>query len=341
MRVVSFALILCLSCLPSIAGAHHSPFIYFDPDTTVEAQGVVTAVNWRNPHVSFELTADGVSWDVEANSVSILRRMDLGSDSVQVGDSVTVAGWPPKDGGSEIFLTNMLIEGGSEIIFWPGSPPRWSPEDTEGSTEVWLASEDDFSGEEAPADIFQVWSTSLGAGLDAFLFEGMSFPLTESAQATRAAYDMYSNPIIGTCAIKGMPTIMEQPYPMEIVQGDGVIYLRLEEGDVERTIHMTGDVPASPPSPLGTSAGRWDDGILVVETTGATWPYIDMTGVPNSEDSVYVERFTLHDDGRRLDYEMTVTSPGIFTEPVTFNKFWLWIPGTTVEPYDCAVAAAD
>ncbi len=338
MRKLLFA---SVACAPCIGAAHHSPFIFFDPGTTVEAEGVVTGVNWRNPHVSFELTADGVSWEVEANAVSILRRMDLDSDSVRVGDTVTVAGWPPKDGGTRIFLTNMAISGGSEIIMWPGTPPRWSPEDTEGTSATWLASAADFAGEEAPEDIFHVWSTSLAGGPDAMLFEGVRFQLTESAQAVRDAYDLYSSPILGTCTAKGMPTIMEQPYPMEFMEGDGVIYLNMEEGDTVREIRMTGEPPTGTPSTLGNSVGRWENGTLVVETTGATWPYTDMTGVPNSEDSVMVETFAPSDDGRRLDYTMTVSNPAIFAESVTFNKYWLWIPGASVEPYECASAPAN
>ena len=328
-----------IACAAGIAAAHHSPFIYFDPAQTVEAEGVVTAVNWRNPHVTFELSADGVSWEVEANSVSILRRMDLDADAVQVGAAVTVAGWPPKNGGTRIFLTNILIEDSSEIIMWPGTPPRWSSEDTAGSSDVWLASTSDFEDEDAPEDIFHVWSTSLAGGPDAMIFEGATFPLTESAQAARAGYDLYSNPIIGTCTAKGMPTIMEQPYPMEFTQGDGVVYLKLEEGDTVREIRMGAELSAPEPSRLGTSVGRWEGDTLVVETTGSTWPYTDMTGVPNSEESVFVERFTPSEDGRRLDYEMTATNPKIFTEPITFNKYWLWIPGATVEPYECLVEA--
>lgn len=337
-RVLALAAMICAPC---IGAAHHSPFIYFDPGATVEAQGVVTGVNWRNPHVSFELTADGVSWNVEANAVSILRRMDLDRGAVQVGAAVTVAGWPPKDGGNEIFLTNMLIEGGSEIIFWPGAAPRWSPEDTEGTSDTWLASAADFAGEEAPEDIFHVWSTSLAGGPDAMLFDGFNFQLTESAQAERDTYDLYSNPIIGTCTPKGMPTIMEQPYPMEFVQSDGVIYLKLEEGDLVREIHMAGEPPESGSSRLGTSLGRWDGDTLVVETIGSTWPYTDMTGVPNSEDSLMMERFTPSDDSRRLDYSMTITNAEIFPEPVTLNKYWIWVPGASVEPYACAMEPAN
>ena len=51
-----------------------------------------------------------------------------------------------------------------------------------------------------------------------------------------------------------------------------------------------------------------------------------------------MERFTLTDDGSRLEYEMTVTDPATFTEPVVLTKSWAWRPNDEVRPYDCAVA---
>ena len=318
--------------------AHHSPFIFFDPSTTIEATGTVTRVHWRNPHVTFTVESEDASWEIEANSVSILRRMDLTADVVQVGDTVTVAGWPPKQAEHSMFLTNMLIGGGPEIIFWPGTPPRWS-DNTAGTSQTWMVTEADLTAD-APEGIFRVWSTTLAYGPENFLFEGFDFPLTDAAQAARAAYDLADSPILGSCVHKGMPTIMEQPYPMALVPGDGVIYLRMEEGDAVRTIDMApGASPARAPSPMGHSVGRWEGETLAVTTTASTWPHIDMTGVPNTEDTVMVERFTPSADGRRLDYTLTLTNPAIFTAPPTFTKHWLWLSEATVEPYACEVEA--
>ena len=67
----------------------------------------------------------------------------------------------------------------------------------------------------------------------------------------------------------------------------------------------------------------------------SSWPYIDMTGVQNSEDAVYVEKFTLTANGKRLNYTMTITDPEILVEPILLNKSWLRIEGIEVEPFDC------
>lgn len=336
----SIVIALLLAAPASVFG-HHSPFLYFDPTQSVELEGTISNLRWRNPHVAFMLDATDSSgsnaeWTLETHSVSILRRMDIDRDLVGIGDSVKVAGWRARRGGNEIFVTNMLLPNGVEIAFDPGSPPRWTDE-AEGDKSIWLATTDNATATDEDVGIFHVWSTSLAAGEEVLLFEGYDFPLTESAAAARAKYDMYTNPIIGTCNYKGMPTIMEQPYPMQFARSQDKILMHMEEGNIVRVFDMTpgASVEGKEPTSLGHSVGEWQGDTLVVTTTGSTWPWIDMTGVPNTPEAVYIERFTATADGKVLNYEMTATAPGVLTEPAKFSKQWLWLEDASVEPYDC------
>ena len=88
---------------------------------------------------------------------------------------------------------------------------------------------------------------------------------------------------------------------------------------------------------FGYSIGRWDANTLNVRTTRSNWEHFDVSGVPLTPDSEMLERFTLSDDGGRLDYALTITDPATFTEPVTLTKFWAWYPEMTVEPFECLV----
>jgi hypothetical protein len=36
-----------------------------------------------------------------------------------------------------------------------------------------------------------------------------------------------------------------------------------------------------------------------------------------------------------LDYEMVITDPVNFTEPVTLNKKWIHVPGVEILPFEC------
>jgi hypothetical protein len=182
--------------------------------------------------------------------------------------------------------------------------------------------------------IFRVW-TSIGGG-GALWNE--SYPFTSEAAAVRAAFDPVSDDPTLNCALKGMPLIMEQPYPMEFVDENDVILLRLEEYDTVRRIAMTDheSARARPASLLGNSTGRWEDGVLVVETTGIDYPWFNKTGIPQSAAVQIVERFELNADGSRLQYEMTVTDPATFTEPVVLTKSWGYRPNDEIRPYACA-----
>ena len=63
---------------------------------------------------------------------------------------------------------------------------------------------------------------------------------------------------------------------------------------------------------------------------------MDEHGSPQSEEIHIVERFTLSEDGRYLDWIATVTDPLTFTEPfVAFTTRWQWIPGAALQAYDC------
>ena len=116
--------------------------------------------------------------------------------------------------------------------------------------------------------------------------------------------------------------------------GDRIL-LRAEEFDRERTIHLIGTTDQISPSPLGYSVGYWEEGELVVATTHVNSLEFGREGIPLSEDVQILERFNLSPDERRLEYEMTVTDPATFTEPVTMSSHWLWRPGETIKPYDC------
>ena len=341
-NVSAIALISMFLVVTSAALAHHSPFLYFDPSKSILVEGEISQVKWRNPHVEFRLavrdeSGNSTTWVLETHSVSILSRMDLSRDVLKVGDKVRVAGWPAKRGGEELFITNMLMPDGREILFDPGSKPQWSKE-VDGDTSGWMVTEESLSDSNSEAEgIFHFWSTSLVGGDGNFLYENYDFPLTGKAAAARAEFDMYTHPIIATCVFKGMPTIMEQPYPMQFAKSHNLILMHMEEGDTVRVFDMTpgATIGNAEPTKLGHSVGKWEGTTLVVTTTGSNWPLVDLTGVPNSVDAIYLERFTPSENGKRLDYTLTITDQQVFSTPPTFSKSWLWVPGERVEPYNC------
>lgn len=340
----AISVIVLLFSHPLTLPAHHSVSANFDTSTVVEASGVVTELSWRNPHVRFQLTeedADGTtrSLTIEMTSLTNLRRSGLTGQLLEVGDSIRVAGMPGRRDAGMLYVENILLANGDEVLLGPNAAPRWANvvRGREGPSGPGDASAPELG-------IFRTWSTPQDQPLllpqdTEPEFDYDRYPLTAAARAAVEGFDRISDSPILNCVSKGMPTIMEQPYPMEFVQQGADILLRLEEYDTERLIHMSEGATdeGQPRSKLGYSIGRWDGDSLVVRTTRLNWAHFDVVGVPQSEDSELLERFTPSEDGSRLDYELTVTDPVNFTEPVTLGKFWVWYPEMTVEPFECRI----
>jgi hypothetical protein len=212
-------------------------------------------------------------------------------------------------------------------LFGQAVRPRWSQQtigrDIRGAV----------TADSGNRGLFRVWTNATNPAL----FWGNEFPLTPAAAAARAAYDPLTQDPTANCAPKGMPFIMEQPYPMEIVQAGDEILIKMEEYDIVRHVPMKPGVAQRPEaeSPLGSSFGRWEGAVLAVFTVDIGYGWVNGLGIPLGPDASTVERFALNADGSRLDYTMTLTDPATFTEPVKFSKAWEWRPGEQLRPYEC------
>lgn len=99
-RIAVVAVAPALFALPVFA--HHSGAAVFDLSKRIELKGVVTKMEWTNPHAHFFMDvkdADGkvTSWDLELASPSILLRNGWTKHALKAGDVVTVTGNRAKD----------------------------------------------------------------------------------------------------------------------------------------------------------------------------------------------------------------------------------------------------
>jgi hypothetical protein len=340
---------IMLAALPLAASAHHSFLARFDRQAIAELEGELIEKRWRNPHGTFVLRttdAEGTvtDWEIETSSVSLMQRLGVRSEMLEVGDTIRIAGYPPVGAKREMYARHILAADGRELLLDVGLTPRWTDRADRRIGERSQMSVREGDGSRPELGIYRIWSLIRDAPrlfpevVDP-TFDPQSYPMTAAARAALAAFDMRTDNPTANCAPKGMPTIMEQPYPIEFLErDDGDIALHIEEYDLTRVIHMDpARAPRDPaPSLLGTSTGRWEDRTLVVTTRATSWPYFSQIGIPQSPDAELVERFTPTPDGSRLDYELTVTDPVNFTEPVTLRVFWIWVPEVQMLPYECS-----
>jgi hypothetical protein len=325
-----------------IASAHHSFAGQFDPNSSMEIEGELIEIRWANPHAHLKVrTVDKgkvVVWTLETAGASQMVRSGVQREYLKIGDKVRVAGWPPVTAAREIHATNLLTPDGRELILFRGSTPKFAKSAT-GNYDYARKREGDRSRPDL--GLFRVWSfTALGPFLLPedinAAFNLNTYPMTDAARRSVAGFNRSKDNPTLNCKAKGMPMIMENPYPFAISKKGNDIQIQIEEYDLLRTIHMnqTAVPRGTRPSPLGYSVGKWEGATLVVTTTNISYPWFDQAGIPQSEQSVLVERFTPTTDGSRLDYTVTVTDPVNFTKPVTLNRYWLDL-GETIEPYNC------
>ena len=103
-RLVSIAATVfgvALGVLP--LAAHHSFAAEYDDTKPVKFSGVVTKVEWMNPHIWFyvdEKKADGTvtHWAISGGAPGQLMRRGINKDVIQPGMMIAVEGFRAKDG---------------------------------------------------------------------------------------------------------------------------------------------------------------------------------------------------------------------------------------------------
>jgi hypothetical protein len=115
---------LLLTC-PIAVLAHHSFGAEYDVNKPITLTGVLTKIEWTNPHSHFYLdVADskGIvsNWKFEGYPPSVLLRTGWKKDvTMKIGDKITVSGWQARDGGNWAHSREITVPGGKKLFFGP------------------------------------------------------------------------------------------------------------------------------------------------------------------------------------------------------------------------------
>ena len=128
LAIALFGLGLAVSVMPGLA--HHSVPAQFDVDREIAIRGVVTRIEWTNPHARLWVDArndDGSvsGWEMELPPPSALKRQLGSQDFVKQGDQVSLNLWPAKD-GSRVAHTLALTTPDGRVMNFPRNG-NWMP----------------------------------------------------------------------------------------------------------------------------------------------------------------------------------------------------------------------
>jgi len=90
--------------LASTAEAHHSFRSQYDSEQPLTLRGVVTKIEWMNPHVYFYIdvvnaeTGDVQNWGLEMGPPHMLQGRGWKRNTMEIGDTVEVQGTRARDG---------------------------------------------------------------------------------------------------------------------------------------------------------------------------------------------------------------------------------------------------
>ena len=89
-----------LSSMPAIA--HHSFAAEYDSNQLITLTGVITKVEWTNPHIYIHLDVKGedgkvVTWALEGYPPNTLKRTGFSRNLLKEGDTVTITAYKAKD----------------------------------------------------------------------------------------------------------------------------------------------------------------------------------------------------------------------------------------------------
>ena len=125
-RVLALAAALLLPA-SAVVGAHHGFSSEYDEKKPLTLTGVVSKIEWMNPHARFYIDVKDASgkvtnWNFELASVNSLRRNGWTQFTLKVGDVVTASGYAALSGVPMANASSVQLADGTRLFAETNAP---------------------------------------------------------------------------------------------------------------------------------------------------------------------------------------------------------------------------
>lgn len=101
--------------------AHHSFATQYDAEKPITLKGVVTKVEWTNPHARFYIdvkddNGNVTNWNLELASPNVLTRNGWTRHALEAGDEVTVEGSLARSGAHMANARTVVLADGTRVF---------------------------------------------------------------------------------------------------------------------------------------------------------------------------------------------------------------------------------
>jgi hypothetical protein len=350
-----FAITVVAVLLIAPLAAHHEITAKFDPAKTVTLRGIVTKVDWADPHVHVfvNVTQAGAisNWAIEFESPSDLQKAGWTRDSVKPGDSVTVEGISARNGSRQAWSRSFVLASGNKKIYdvpaatatapptnqptprWPDNQPRLGP--LPGGSGYWAKPSATLlvqAGQTVPANANGLLR-NIGDVDKVAPFQRWARDLFELRQRNFLKDD----PQFLQCLPPGGPRQFQLPYGVQFIEDREHKRIFVFVGSIDRNwrlIYLDGRAQqgqvrgdSDNPTFYGRAVGKWEGDTLVVDTKGFNERFwFSNGGLPHTDQLHLIERIS-RPNLNTLRYEVTVDDLGAYTKPWTSTWNLQWIAG--------------
>ena len=114
-------LVLVISAIAAPLFAHHGRGATYDMKQQVTLKGVVTEVDWRNPHVLIWMNVKDdagkvVNWGFENSNVSSLAREGYNRNTLKIGQEITAIVNPGVNGKPVGIVVKVILADGKVVM---------------------------------------------------------------------------------------------------------------------------------------------------------------------------------------------------------------------------------